>query len=236
MTTINRPQLGEPRHGIPADGALSAAGLDIAPQAALPALSEPEDPFSGEPSDEPLVQPTHDRLTLVPHYAMAGWTNAISECWLRADVARRLLEVCESLPSGFGLAVFDGWRPRELQAELFAAAAAEGIPVGLIAEPSRGPTHPAPHETGGAVDVTLTVGGVPIAPGTHFDEMTPASAVAAFEARPGGDREARRLLYWSMRAAGFVVYIDEWWHFEYGTRRWAAITGNPPIYAAGMPR
>lgn len=229
------PRLGEPRHCTPAAAALAASGLSIPPQQPIPDLSEPQDPFTGEPSDEVLATPTHDRLTMVAHYAAAGWANAIPDCWLRVGVIDRLQCVCDTLPDGFGLAIFDGWRPRNLQAELFRAAAAEGLPHGLIAEPSRDLLHPAPHETGGAVDVTLTAGGVPIAPGTDFDEMTPASAATALEDTPGVDRDARRLLYWAMRTAGFVVYEEEWWHFEYGTRRWAAITGETARYAASAP-
>jgi D-alanyl-D-alanine dipeptidase len=39
-----------------------------------------------------------------------------------------------------------------------------------------------------------------------------------------------------MRSGGFVVLHCEWWHFEFGTRRWAAITGNAPRYgAASLP-
>ena len=33
-----------------------------------------------------------------------------------------------------------------------------------------------------------------------------------------------------MTAAGFVVFDGEWWHFEYGTRRWGAVTGNAPLF------
>ncbi len=33
-----------------------------------------------------------------------------------------------------------------------------------------------------------------------------------------------------LAAEGFVVFDGEWWHFEHGTRRWAAITGHPPRY------
>ena len=44
------------------------------------------------------------------------------------------------------------------------------------------------------------------------------------------DRDLRRWLYWSMTEAGFVVLNCEWWHFEYGTRRWGAIRGNDPLF------
>ena len=53
---------------------------------------------------------------------------------------------------------------------------------------------------------------------------------------PGPARDLRRVLYRTMAAQGFVVLAREWWHFEYGTRLWAAVTRRPALYpAAGRP-
>ena len=30
----------------------------------------------------------------------------------------------------------------------------------------------------------------------------------------------------AMRRAGFVNYVDEWWHFSWGDQMWAALTGE----------
>jgi D-alanyl-D-alanine dipeptidase len=123
-----------------------------------------------------------------------------------------------------------------LQSELYDVAIADPtISPDLFAVPSTDPQQPSPHETGGAVDLTLTVGGIIIAAGTDFDDPTPRAAAAALEDTPGPDREARRLLYWSMWSAGFVVFKDEWWHFELGTRRWASIGGQTPLYGPALP-
>jgi D-alanyl-D-alanine dipeptidase len=235
LPTSPSPRLGEPRLGVATSVALETSGLALSAQPPIPLLQEPDDPFLGIPSDEPLVQPQHDRIVVLSSYAQGGWTNAVSECWLRQGVIDRLLQACHELPDGFGLAVHDGWRSHDLQAELLAAADAEGLPEGLIANPTTDPNRPAPHQTGGAVDVTLTIDGIPIAPGTDFDEMIPASRVAALETESGPDREARRLLYWAMQRAGFVVFVEEWWHFEFGTRRWGAITGGSARYGIAAP-
>ena len=80
------------------------------------------------------------------------------------------------------------------------------------------------------MDLTLTVNGIPLAPGTGFDDLSPLARTDALEGTEGPDRAVRRLLYWSMRKAGFVVYDGEWWHFEFGTRRWAALTGSAPLF------
>ena len=52
----------------------------------------------------------------------------------------------------------------------------------------------------------------------------------AFEQTDSIVRRLRRLLYSSMRRQEFIVYSGEWWHFEYGTPRWAAISGRPGCY------
>jgi D-alanyl-D-alanine dipeptidase len=197
-------------------------------------LSEPETlPPVTAPSDEPLVVAAHPLIEVVAAYHRVGFRGAMPGAWLRAGVLEGLVSVAGGLPAGFGLAIFDAWRPPALQAELYEAAYADpGLPAGFVAPPSDDPTRPPPHLTGGAVDLTLTWEGRPLALGTGFDDFTPTAHTGAFEHIPGPVRGLRRLLYWTMRAAGFVVLDCEWWHFEFGTRRWAAITGGSPRYGA----
>jgi D-alanyl-D-alanine dipeptidase len=236
--TSAQPRIGYPRLGIPAESALDSAGLSLPTQPPLPSLIEPTEPAVTDPIDELMirVEDLHPNIDVVPHYALGGWTNAIGECWLRSGVATRLRAAADALPEAVGLVVYDGWRPRKLQKELYMTALADpAIPPGFLAEPSSDDVRPAPHESGGAVDLALTVNGVAVAPGTDFDDTTTQAFAAALEDTPGPDRDARRMLYWVMRNAGFVVYEGEWWHFEYGTRRWAAILNRSPIYDATRP-
>lgn len=155
--------------------------------------------------------------------------------FVRAEVARRLAGVAAGLPEPFGLAVLDGWRPLELQRQIYHAAYQDRtLPPGFVSEPSTDPQTP-PHLTGGAVDVTLTYRRRPLALGTLFDAFTPQAASAAFETTPGVVRELRRLLTVRMLGAGFTGYQQEWWHFECGTRRWAAVRGERPRYGPASP-
>jgi len=148
----------------------------------------------------------------------------------------RLTAAVESLPPRWGFAVFDAWRPLALQQELYTAAYSDpDLPPGFLAEPSTDPATPPPHLTGGAVDLTLTVDGVALALGTGFDDITTMAGAARLESRPGPAREARRMLYRHMHDAGFIIFEGEWWHFEYGTIRWSAITGHPPLYGPTSP-
>jgi len=202
-------------------------------------LVEPaEQPLAplASPEDEPLVPIELRGVRTLECYFHAGWDHARPVTLARSGVVERLHRVTTSLPDGFGLAVFDAWRPLDLQAELHAAAYGDDrLPPGFIAEPESDPTRPPAHLTGGAVDLTLTWRGAPLALGTGFDDFTPAAHALAEEPRPGPVRDLRRLLTAAMRSEGFVVLDLEWWHFEWGTRRWAAIRGESIRYGAAEP-
>ncbi len=234
-----KPGFGEPCFTVPA-GELFVDGVlpGVAELAALPTLV-PDGPGPPVylPADEPMKRIEHRRVRCLASYWHAGWEHAVPATLLRVEAARRLGWAADSLPLRWGLAVFDAWRPLELQQELYDTAYADpAIEPGFLAPISDDPTMPAPHSTGGAVDVALTYDGYVLAAGTGFDDVTFRARTAWTEDKPGVDRELRRLLYWSMRTAGFVVYVNEWWHFEFATSRWAQVTGNSPRYGAVPPK
>jgi zinc D-Ala-D-Ala dipeptidase len=200
----------------------------------LDTAGEPIDPNLGR--GEPLELIEHRRIRILSNYWHAGWERAHPAMQLRTEAHRRLCAAADALPDRFGFAVFDAYRPLVLQAELYDAAYSDStLPEGFVAEPIADRTTPPPHSTGGTVDCTLTIDGVPLALGTNFDDFSDLAWANAFETIESPDRELRRLLYWSMQAAGFVVLHCEWWHFEFGTRRWAAITGEAPRYSRADP-
>jgi D-alanyl-D-alanine dipeptidase len=187
------------------------------------------------PRHEPLVEVRHRRIRPVPVYAHVGWPHACEQLLVRSSVAERLAVAAEALPNRFGLVVLDAWRPLELQQAIFDAAYSDpALPPGFVSEPSSDPATPPPHLSGGTVDVSLTFDGRSLRLGTDFDAFTDDARADAFEHRPGPVRDLRRLLVQSMRAAGFVVIDCEWWHFEFGTRRWAAIHGVQPWYGPAV--
>lgn len=233
------PRLDWPEFTRPCEEVLtsSTSSRPLVPDTpALPELDETDGSRVIDPVDEPLVAVRHRRIRILANYWHAGWRHAVAETWLRRTVARRLYQVADALEPRWGLAVFDAWRPLELQAELYEAAYADPrTPAGFMAPVSDDPAEPPPHLTGGAVDLTLTVDGIPLAPGCGFDDTTTRARAAALEDEAGVDRAVRRYLYWSMRREGFIVFAGEWWHFELGTRRWAAITGRPARYGPASP-
>lgn len=231
------PRFDEPLLTRPGGQECTERDAAVPEQAPLPEMIEPE-PFPPVTTPEPgtLVSVEHPRIIVLSNYLRAGWRNARSETWLRTETLDRLGQAAESLPDRFGLCVFDAWRPLPLQSELFGAAYADpDLPPGFVSPPDADPTTPPPHLTGGTVDVSLTLDDVPLGLGAGFDDFTERARADALEAEPGADRELRRLLYWTMRGAGFVVLDCEWWHFEYGTRRWAAITGDEPRFGPIEP-
>jgi D-alanyl-D-alanine dipeptidase len=230
------PRFDEPCLTHPATEVVAAAGIDVPERPPIPLLIEPDLPSVTDPVDEPLVSVDHPRIRPLGNYLAAGWTNARPGCWLRSGAFERLVTAAESLPDRWGLAIFDAWRPLPLQAELYDTAYADpDLPPGFVSEPDADPATPPPHLTGGTVDLTLTLDGVPLSPGSGFDDFTARARADAAESLSGADRAVRRLLYWTMRAAGFVVLDCEWWHHEHGTRRWAGLTGHAPKYGPARP-
>jgi zinc D-Ala-D-Ala dipeptidase len=182
---------------------------------------------------EPLAEVASPGIAVLHSYARAGRRHAVDRQWLRAGTLTRLRQAAAGLPRGFGFAVFDAWRPLELQRELFDVTGPGE--TDFVAPPSEDPATPPPHLTGGTVDLTLSWRGTPLALGTTFDEFTDSAATTAFEDTPGAVRALRRLLYHTLRQQGFVVLAEEWWHFEFGTRLWSALTGRPARYGPTAP-
>ena len=189
---------------------------------------------------------TENHFLVRPAYFYAGITKALPECYARNEIRKMLLKANGFLPKGLRLIILDSWRSKETQTALFNECVAALIKVHpdkdektinkmaseFVATPSLDPAHPSPHATGGAVDLTIaTTEGEPLFFGAAFDYPGAVSNTRYFEERlERGETltdielesmKNRRLLYDVMTRAGFVNYHGEWWHFEYGTQRWA---------------
>lgn len=187
--------------------------------------------------------------------------GAIDRILVRRSVAERLAAIDSELRT-MGLALFlhDGWRPLAVQAyfhdvwlpnELRArrpdltGAALQAEVERYWAAPTRDARSPAPHATGGAVDLTITFSdGAPLWMGSLFDDASALAHTDRFEQPDAQDfsysdeeaRANRRLLYWTMVEAGFVNHPDEWWHYSYGDQTWAKLTGAPAaLYGLAEP-
>lgn len=194
-----------------------------------PVADLPDSP--AEPQRD-LVEVAHPRIRVMGAYWHAGWPYAVPGAWLRPQVRHRLVRALDELPEPFGLAIWDAWRDPRLQATLHDRVYADGtLEPGFVAYPDPDPSKCPPHATGGTVDLTLTWNAHPLSLGTRFDAFVPQAAAAALEPDgPSQERDLRRLLAQAMTAAGFVAHPQEWWHWEYGTRYWAAVTGQRVRY------
>jgi len=130
---------------------------------------------------------------------------------LQRPAAAGLCRALEQLAAqGFGLCVFDGYRPWSVT-RLFWEATPEAMRQ-FVADPARGSR----HNRGCAVDLTLCdlrTGALVEMP-SGYDEFTPR----AYPDWPGGtalQRWHRRVLRAAMEDAGFTVYEFEWWHFDW---------------------
>lgn len=188
----------------------------------LPAVEE-----SGEPLVE--VRPTQ-QIQILNLYARQGWPGTSPTVWLRASVLEALHRTAQTLPPGFGLAIFDAWRSpvtvRALYEHFYGPGSA--LAPGFLADPDD-PVVTPPHTTGAAVDLTLTWEGRALALGTCFDDFSPRATRRALEDDPTAEpsRSLRRLLHHHLETEGFVGLASEWWHVSIGDQHWAAVTGAP---------
>jgi len=159
---------------------------------------------------------------------------------LRSEVVSRLVDAQSKLPEGVRLLVVEGYRPYAAQQAIFTGYREElrRLHPGwdedrLFVEASKfvSPVEVAPHSTGGAVDLTLCTGdGVELDMGTAIDATPVESDDACFTGAgniSAAARENRQVLIDALTAVGMVNYPTEWWHWSYGDRYWALMTGAP---------
>ncbi|ULR48385.1 M15 family metallopeptidase [Streptomyces deccanensis] len=165
---------------------------------------------------------------------------------VRTGVRERLRTATRALPAGYRLVVVEGYRSPELQRRYFDEHTAllgarrptwSARQVHDAAVRYVSPPEVAPHTTGGAVDVTLRgPDGDLCWMGTEVyaspEESDGACYTDAGNVHDEG-RAHRRVLVDALTTAGFVNYPTEWWHWSYGDRYWAVVTGA--AYAVNGP-
>ncbi len=129
-------------------------------------------------------------------------------CLVFYDTARRLRRAQENLRAqGYGLKIWDAWRPPSVQRKLW-----EASPQGeWVAQPVKKWSH---HCFATAVDATLVdLNGVEQIMPTDFDAFTED---ASYIYRGDNARIARNLwiLQQAMGDAGFKSVTSEWWHYN----------------------
>lgn len=187
---------------------------------------------------EPLMGYSSDEFVLEPMYFKWGFSE-IEKMENRTGVVKRLREAKKLLPKGYNFKIWDGFRTLKVQKILYddyyERLAREHPDLSheelctrveiFVSPPSHNPQFPPPHNTGGAIDLTIVdENGEELAMGTPFDEFTEQSFTNHF--KKGEFHDNRMMFKEIMEKAGFANYFEEWWHYSYGDQEWAKTTGS----------
>lgn len=143
----------------------------------------------------------------------------------RKGVAEKLGHVADRLPSQFFLQVDSGYRTKKTEQILFEKR--KYLTPGLVIDPKLSKSS---HNTGGAVDVTLTDKfGREINLSEPFNKYYMEPKLISKNITPKA-QNLRNMLNRVMLEAGFAPHPNEYWHFSYGDRRWAEYTKSKVLY------
>jgi D-alanyl-D-alanine dipeptidase len=159
---------------------------------------------------------TTDNFLSTPVYSSA-------RAFLQRPAAEALLRAHrELMKSGYGLLIFDGYRPWYITKIFWDATPPDKHE--FVADPAQGSR----HNRGCAVDLTLyelATGREVSMPGV-YDEMSKRS-YPDYKGGTPEQRAHRLVLRQAMEKQGFTVYASEWWHFDYADWRKHALENIP---------
>lgn len=144
---------------------------------------------------------------------LPGYTKP--RCWLLPRTTAALARVQRELASrGYGLKVFDGYRPLAASRAMIEWARTRPGMLGVYIGGSLSPARRVDHNCGNAVDLTLVelATGREVDMGTPFDHFGKASWT--YNAA-GRTLRMRLLLLKAMQRQGFRNLATEWWHYDF---------------------
>jgi len=147
---------------------------------------------------------THNNLAGRPVYTEA-------KAFLQRPAAEALVQINKELkPLGYGLLIFDGYRPWSVTKLFWDITPVENKK--FVANPKKGSR----HNRGCAIDLSLyeLISGKEVQMTGAYDEMSERS-YPDFKGGTAAQRAARDVLIEKMESNGFTVYEYEWWHFDY---------------------
>ena len=134
-----------------------------------------------------------------------------ARAFLQRPAAEALVRAQRTLQEkGFGIVIYDAYRPYSITKLFWEITPAEKR--AYVANPKKGSV----HNRGCAVDVTLCElkTGRQVEMTSAYDDMSEA-AHPDFTGGTPAARANRDTLIAAMRAEGFSVRFNEWWHFDY---------------------
>jgi D-alanyl-D-alanine dipeptidase len=136
-----------------------------------------------------------------------------ARAFLQRPAAEALVRAQQALrDKGYGLLVFDGYRPWSVTKLFWEVATPDQRKRGFVADPAKG----SKHNRGCAVDLSLyhLQTGREVEMPSAYDEFTDRAA-PDYAGGTSEQRARRDLLRSAMEAEGFAVDPGEWWHFNY---------------------
>ena len=157
---------------------------------------------------------------------------AVNVFRVRTTVLEMLKRADKFLPDGHSIILIEGYRSLSEQKKRWERIIKEikqrypnlnEKEVELMAKKfSAKPNGNGPHQTGGAIDVSVCdSGGNLIDMGTEYSEASLRSYTKT-KGLTESQKENRNMLVFAMKKAGFINYPAEWWHWCYGDKMWAA--------------
>ena len=137
------------------------------------------------------------------------YTGNFRQTFLRRPAAEALAKVHQELKTkGFGLKIFDGYRPYSVTVKFWELVKDEKY----VANPAKGSA----HNRGLAVDLTLIdiKTKKELNMGTGFDNFTD-TAHHSFTNLDPEVKQNRKLLRDTMKKYGFDMFDTEWWHYSW---------------------
>lgn len=159
---------------------------------------------------------TSDNFLSTPVYSSA-------RAFMQRPAAEALLRAHrELLKQGYGLLIFDAYRPWYVTRIFWDATPPDKHE--FVADPAQGSR----HNRGCAVDLSLydLKTGQEIEMTGGYDEMSPRS-YPDYTGGTESQRAHRQLLRHAMEKQGFSVYPSEWWHYDYQDWKSYAIENVP---------
>ena len=162
---------------------------------------------------------------------------------LRREVYQRIKDAQRHLPRGYRFMIYEAFRPRRRQFELWTQVMAQvraeqngksEHSYTTLAEKFVANPHGigSGHQAGAAVDITLcTAEGREIFMGTEIQQFNAKTRTAC--AKLSADIIGlRHLLCDALEVQGVMNDPSIWWHFSYGDRLWAEVTGRSHAFYA----
>ena len=196
-----------------------------------------------------------DKIIVSPQYYINKIDGAEDDCKVRATVASKLIKIANKLPNNFKLLIWDSFRSIETQEALFykynnifgKITKLKGNELlkytkKFVALPSIDKNKPSPHNTGGAIDLTICYcNKKPIDLGVNFDDFREEAYTRFYEEKLENGKKLtkkekeillnRRVLCNLFEEENFVNYPYEIWHKSFGDQMACKISGqNYAIY------